>query len=175
MSMWKTAALGLALAAGPAFADGHATGDAAAGKDVFKKCKACHSVVDAGGEVIVKGGRNGPNLYGLYQRVAGTEEAFGKKFGKVVPGELGVGGICAVHGVKAGFGLFTTKVLIEAEGRLIRPDLITGTGGVAKAVQHDRESLVAVRQLASEIHLERPLQDDRPSHRLRTPCHDGPA
>ena len=92
MSMWKTAALGLALAAGPAFADGHATGDAAAGKDVFKKCKACHSVVDAGGEVIVKGGRNGPNLYGLYQRVAGTEEAFGKKFGKSIV-EAGAAGL----------------------------------------------------------------------------------
>ena len=92
MSMWKTAALGLALAAGPAFADGHATGDAAAGKDVFKKCKACHSVVDAGGEVIVKGGRNGPNLYGLYQRVAGAEEEFGKKFGKSIV-EAGAAGL----------------------------------------------------------------------------------
>jgi len=82
MNMIKTAALGLMLSVGPAFADGHATGDAEAGEKVFSKCKACHSVVDADGEVIVKGGRNGPNLYGLYKRVAGTEEGFGKKYGK---------------------------------------------------------------------------------------------
>ncbi|MFK7837140.1 MAG: cytochrome c family protein [Sulfitobacter sp.] len=92
MKMLKTAALGLALIAGPAFADGHATGDAAAGESVFKKCKACHSVVDAEGEAIVKGGRNGPNLYGLLGRQAGAEEEFGKKYGKslVAAGEAGL-------------------------------------------------------------------------------------
>lgn len=92
MNMLKTAIVGFALAAGPAFADGHATGDAAAGEDVFKKCKACHSVVDAEGEVIVKGGRNGPNLYGILNRQAGSEEEFGKKYGKslVEVGESGV-------------------------------------------------------------------------------------
>lgn len=92
MNMLKTVALGLAMAAGPAFADGHATGDAAAGEDVFKKCKACHSVVDADGEAIVKGGRNGPNLYGLYTRAAGGEEDFGKKYGKslIEAGENGL-------------------------------------------------------------------------------------
>ncbi len=92
MNTFKIAALGLAMAAGPAFADGHATGDAAAGEDVFKKCKACHSVVDADGEAIVKGGRNGPNLYGLYTRVAGSEEEFGRKYGKslIEAGENGL-------------------------------------------------------------------------------------
>lgn len=81
MKMLKTAAFGLVLAAGPAFADGHATGDAEAGEQVFSKCKACHSIVDAEGEAIVKGGRNGPNLYGLHNRQAGTEEEFGNKYG----------------------------------------------------------------------------------------------
>ncbi|MEP5729463.1 MAG: c-type cytochrome [Sulfitobacter sp.] len=92
MKLLKTAALGLALVAGPAFADGHASGDAEAGEKVFKKCKACHSIVDAGGEVIAKGGRNGPNLYGVLGRQAGTEAEFGKKFGKsiVAAGEAGV-------------------------------------------------------------------------------------
>lgn len=92
MNMLKTAAIGLAMLAGPAFADGHATGDAAEGESVFKKCKACHSVVDAEGEVIVKGGRNGPNLYGLYTRVAGSDEEFGKKYGKslIETGENGL-------------------------------------------------------------------------------------
>ena len=92
MKMLKTAALGLALAAGPAFADGHATGDAEAGEKVFSKCKACHAIVDANGEAIVKGGRNGPNLYGVFGRQAGTEEEFGKKYGKslVAVGEAGL-------------------------------------------------------------------------------------
>jgi cytochrome c len=92
MNIFKTAAVGFALMASPAFADGHATGDAGAGEDVFKKCKACHSVIDAAGEVVVKGGRNGPNLYGIYGRVAGSEEDWGKKFGDsiVAVGEAGL-------------------------------------------------------------------------------------
>lgn len=89
--MIKTAAFGLLMSVGPAFADGHATGDAEAGAKVFAKCKACHSIVDADGETVVKGGRTGPNLYGLYTRVAGTQEDFGKKYGKslVAVGEAG--------------------------------------------------------------------------------------
>ena len=92
MNMLKTAAIGFALIAGPAFADGHATGDAAEGEKVFAKCKACHSVVSADGEAIVKGGRNGPNLYGVYTRVAGTEEEFAGKYGDslIEAGEKGL-------------------------------------------------------------------------------------
>jgi len=82
----------MALLAGPTWADGHATGDAAEGENVFKKCKACHSIVDAEGEVIAKGGKNGPNLYGIYTRVAGTDEDFGKKYGDdlIATGEAGL-------------------------------------------------------------------------------------
>lgn len=69
---------GLCLAAAPVFADGHATGDAAAGERVFKQCKACHEIVDAEGNDIVKGGKTGPNLYGIYTRVAGTQADFTK-------------------------------------------------------------------------------------------------
>ncbi|KIN70025.1 Cytochrome c-551 [Sulfitobacter noctilucicola] len=92
MNTLKAAAVGFALVAGPAFADGHATGDAEAGEGVFKKCKACHSIVDGEGEVVVKGGRNGPNLYGLYTRVAGSDEDFAKKYGDslVEAGENGL-------------------------------------------------------------------------------------
>lgn len=92
MKMLKTIVLGLAMAAGPAFADGHASGDAAAGEKLFKKCKSCHGVVDAEGEVIAKGGRSGPNLYGIYTRAAGGEAEFGKKFGKslIEAGEAGL-------------------------------------------------------------------------------------
>lgn len=81
MNIVRTAVLGFALAAGPAFADGHATGDAEAGKKIFAKCKACHAIVDAEGNKLVKGGRTGPNLYGIYTRVAGTEEEFARKYG----------------------------------------------------------------------------------------------
>lgn len=92
MNFVKTAALGMALMAGPAFADGHATGDAAAGEEVFSKCKACHMIVDAEGEVVVKGGKTGPNLYGIYTRTAGTDEEFGRKYGDslVEAGEAGL-------------------------------------------------------------------------------------
>ncbi len=65
-----TAAL-LALAA-PAFA----SGDAENGEKEFKKCKACHMIVSPDGDEIMKGGKTGPNLYGVIGRVAGTQEDF---------------------------------------------------------------------------------------------------
>lgn len=67
-------ALGLAFLAAPSFADSHATGDAEAGAKTFNKCKACHMIQDADGNDIVKGGRTGPNLYGIAGRVAGTTD-----------------------------------------------------------------------------------------------------
>ncbi|QUJ78416.1 c-type cytochrome [Sulfitobacter albidus] len=74
MTKFAATAVTLALLGAPAFADGHATGDADAGEKVFNKCKACHMIQDADGNDIVKGGRTGPNLYGLYQRVAGSTD-----------------------------------------------------------------------------------------------------
>lgn len=59
-----------ALAA-PAFA-----GDAAEGEKNFKKCKSCHMIESPAGESIVKGGKTGPNLYGVVGRVAGSVEGF---------------------------------------------------------------------------------------------------
>lgn len=64
--------IGAALAM-PAFAQ---EGDAANGEKEFKKCKACHMVQSPDGEDIVKGGKTGPNLYGVVGRPAGTEEGF---------------------------------------------------------------------------------------------------
>ena len=52
-----------------------AEGDAAAGEDLFKRCKSCHGIVD-GDDVIVRGGRTGPNLFGIVGRTAGTIEGF---------------------------------------------------------------------------------------------------
>ena len=61
------AALGLLALPGAALA-----GDAALGEDLFKKCKACHSIVAEDGTVIQKGGKVGPNLYGVVGRVIGS-------------------------------------------------------------------------------------------------------
>lgn len=74
MKLLAATALGMAMLSTPVFADGHATGNAEAGKKVFNKCKACHMIQDAEGTDIVKGGRTGPNLYGLYTRVAGSTD-----------------------------------------------------------------------------------------------------
>lgn len=60
-----TAAL---LAAGPALAQG----DAAAGAREFNKCKSCHTVTAPDGTDVVKGGRTGPNLYGVIGRPAAS-------------------------------------------------------------------------------------------------------
>lgn len=74
------------LLALPAYAEG----DAEAGKKAFNKCKSCHLIADPAGEVIVKGGKTGPNLYGVAGRTAGTVEGF--KYGDsiVAAGENGL-------------------------------------------------------------------------------------
>jgi len=61
----------LALAA-PALAEG----DAAKGEKDFRQCKACHMIQSPDGEMIVRGGRVGPNLYGVIGRTAGSVEDF---------------------------------------------------------------------------------------------------
>ena len=79
-----------ALLAGPALADGHASGDAAKGEKAFNKCKSCHMIVADDGTTIVKGGKSGPNLYGLVGRAAGSVEGF--RYGKdtIKAGEAGL-------------------------------------------------------------------------------------
>lgn len=70
--MKKTLATATALLtlAAPAFAEG----DAAAGEKEFRKCKACHSIIADDGTAILKGGKTGPNLYGVVGRVMGSED-----------------------------------------------------------------------------------------------------
>ncbi len=55
----------LAVSSGSALAEG----DAAKGKKVYNKCKACHSL-KAGKKKL------GPSLHGVYGRVSGTLEGF---------------------------------------------------------------------------------------------------
>ena len=67
-----------------------AEGDATAGERGFKKCKSCHMIVSDAGDTIVKGGRTGPNLYGVVGRQAGSLDGF--RYGKslIAAGEAGL-------------------------------------------------------------------------------------
>ena len=86
MKTFLTAAAVLALTA-PAFAQS----DVAQGEKDWRKCKACHSIVDPDGDVLQKGGKTGPNLYGIVGRQAGTVEDFGKYTDEIKA--LGEGGL----------------------------------------------------------------------------------
>ncbi|MFW8593980.1 c-type cytochrome [Cribrihabitans neustonicus] len=76
----------LGLLATPVLAEG----DPAEGEKGFNKCKACHTITSDSGDVIVKGGKTGPNLWGVAGRTAGTVEGF--KYGDdlVAAGESGL-------------------------------------------------------------------------------------
>ena len=82
----SAAAISLAV---PAFAQ-DASGDPEKGAREFNKCKACHSIVDASGEAVVKGGKVGPNLYGVVGRKAGSVEDFNYSESMVAAGEAGL-------------------------------------------------------------------------------------
>ncbi|HRO15611.1 MAG TPA: cytochrome C [Paracoccus sp. (in: a-proteobacteria)] len=84
ISIYATLAV-LALAV-PAVAD---DGDPAKGESEFKKCKACHMIQAPDGTDIVKGGKTGPNLYGVVGRKAGTEEGFKYSEALIKLGEAG--------------------------------------------------------------------------------------
>ena len=66
------------------------SGDAAAGEDEFRKCKSCHMIQDADGENIVRGGRTGPNLWGVVGRTAGSYEDFRYSSAMEAAGEAGL-------------------------------------------------------------------------------------
>lgn len=75
ISLYATLAT-LALAV-PAVAQ---DGDAEKGQKEFNKCKACHMVQAPDGTDIVKGGKTGPNLYGIVGSKPAAEEGF--KYGE---------------------------------------------------------------------------------------------
>jgi cytochrome c2 len=78
ISSLAAAVIGLAIASVPAHA-----GDAAKGKKVFKKCKACHTI-EAGGKNKI-----GPNLSGIVGRTAGATDGF--KYSKALMEKAGEG------------------------------------------------------------------------------------
>ncbi|MGX0877550.1 cytochrome c [Roseovarius sp. MBR-154] len=50
--------------------------DAERGEQIFRDCRTCHSVIDETGQPVVRGGRTGPNLYGVIGRHAGSVPGF---------------------------------------------------------------------------------------------------
>jgi cytochrome c len=86
MKLTIATTLAVASLATAAFAEG----DAAKGEKTYKKCKACHAITDAEGNNIVKGGKTGPNLYGVIGRTAGTYDGFAYGADIVKAGEAGL-------------------------------------------------------------------------------------
>lgn len=66
----------IAALSGPALADGHASGDAAAGETAFaRQCVACHVIVnDAGDTLAGRNARTGPNLYNIDASTIGAAD-----------------------------------------------------------------------------------------------------
>jgi cytochrome c len=62
--------------------------DAAKGEKEFNKCTACHMIA-SDSETIVKGGRVGPNLYGVIGRTMGGVEDFKYSDGLQAKAEAG--------------------------------------------------------------------------------------
>ena len=82
------AAAAMSLLAVPAIAE--STGDAAKGEKAMNKCKSCHMIESSSGEMILKGGKTGPNLYGVIGRTAGSVEGFKYGADLVAAGEAGL-------------------------------------------------------------------------------------
>ncbi|MFN3846209.1 MAG: c-type cytochrome [Paracoccaceae bacterium] len=76
--MKRTLAI-LALLSMPALAF---AGDAAVGEKEFAKCKSCHGITASDGTAIVKGGKTGPDLFGVIGRQIGAHEGF--KYGESI-------------------------------------------------------------------------------------------
>lgn len=76
----------IALFASPALAGGHvAKGE----QIVHTKCKICHSIYD-GDNVILKGGKIGPNLFGVMGRTAGHAEGYDHSKTLIEAGDAGL-------------------------------------------------------------------------------------
>ncbi|TVP73682.1 MAG: cytochrome C [Rhodobacteraceae bacterium] len=66
MSRVLSLCLGAVLLAGPALAD----------DSRWRDCRTCHAVEAPSGDVIVRGGRSGPNLYGIANRPLAADSGF---------------------------------------------------------------------------------------------------
>lgn len=79
------AAIAAINSAAPSFAQ-----DAAKGESEFKKCKACHMIVADDGTEIQKGGKVGPNLYGVVGRPVASYPDFKYGDGILAAGAVGL-------------------------------------------------------------------------------------
>ena len=90
LTLSAAVALSLGASVTAAFADGDtAAGDAAAGEGLWRNCRSCHSIVAEGGETIQRGGRTGPNLWGVPGRQVASVEGFRYSDGLTRMGEDG--------------------------------------------------------------------------------------
>ncbi|WP_323036273.1 cytochrome C [Pararhodobacter sp.] len=75
--MMKTVALSALTALTMGFSATTAfAGDAAAGERDWRGCRSCHGITADDGTVIQRGGRTGPNLYGVAGRAVASVEDF---------------------------------------------------------------------------------------------------
>lgn len=95
-----------------AFATPSFAGDAAAGEKAFAKCKACHAIVKPDGTAVVKGGKVGPNLFGVVGRTAATYPDF--KYGQGIL-DVGAAGLVWDEALIAEYVVDPTK-FIEGHG-----------------------------------------------------------
>ena len=72
------------------FSSASHAGDTTVGQKEFNKCKSCHSIIAADGTLVVKGGKVGPNLYGVIGRKAGSFAGFTYGASLVAAGEMGL-------------------------------------------------------------------------------------
>lgn len=71
MKLKLFATLSAVALAAPALAQ-----DAAKGEREYNKCKSCHMIEADDGTTIVRGGKTGPNLYGIVGRQVASVEGF---------------------------------------------------------------------------------------------------
>lgn len=64
--------------------------DPAKGADDFRKCRSCHGIIDAAGEAIVKGGKTGPNLFGVIGRPVASDGDFKYSDALIAAGAAGI-------------------------------------------------------------------------------------
>jgi len=65
-------------------------GDPAAGEREWRQCRSCHMIVSPAGETIQRGGRVGPNLYGIVDQQAGVVDGFRYSASLVAAGAAGL-------------------------------------------------------------------------------------
>ena len=85
MKLKLFATLSAVALAAPALAQ-----DAATGEREYNKCKSCHMIEADDGTTIVRGGKTGPNLYGIVGRQVASVEGFRYGDSILAVGETGL-------------------------------------------------------------------------------------